>query len=458
VPSVAFMVMPFNRKSTNRAEDGVPNAVDFDALWDKVYVPVLKDVGYQPIRADQDIGGLIITEMIQRLTAADLVVADVTLPNANVYYEIGIRHAARRTGCVLFSADWASPVFDLAQIRQVRFPLDDGDVADVTAERAVAAVTKGLTSLMNGTSPVFDSVPGFPDGIDEADLSAFRDVVDELSAFHAEAKAVGLAPPGRRRAMVEAIISKYGQSKVVRESVVMRLVRLLRDHVGWAALLAYIQTLPSHIAQHPSIVEQRCLALAKADDPALAAGHLDELIKRFGGTSERYGLLGGRYKQLEDQADHDADRRRYLDLAITSYELGMRADLNDYYPASNLPRLYRKRGRDGDERRAAEAEVVAMAGCRRAVDTGRDDEWTRPTLLGLAFDRGDLDAIAELVQRIEVDGALEWQMDTTIADLRRTTATSAETIRSQLEGYVERLAALIAVPTTPTTPTTPPTA
>ena len=448
MPPVAFMVMPFNRKLTNRAEDHVPDAVDFDVLWDKVYVPVLQDAGYRPIRADQDIGGLIINEMIQRLTAADLVVADVTLPNANVYYEVGVRHAARRTGCVLFSADWASPVFDLAQIRQVRFPLEDGDVDDASATRAITAVAKGLTSLAYGTSPVFDSVPGFPDRIDEADLSAFEDVVDELSAFHAEAKAVVLAPRDRQRAMVEAMIAKHGQSKVVRESVVMRLVRLVRDYVGWPELLDYIKTLPKHVAQHPSIVEQRCLALGKAEDPLLAAGQLDELIKRFGGTSERYGLLGGRYKQLEDRAERAEDRRRYLDLAIESYELGMRADLNAYYPSSNLPRLYRRRGLDGDERRAADAEVVAMAGCQRAVDTGRDDEWTRPTLLGLAFGRGDLDAIAELVERIEVDGGLEWQLKTSIDDLRRTTAVSPEAIRSQLEGYVERLAALIAPPTT----------
>jgi hypothetical protein len=444
---VAFMVMPFNRKATKRPEVDVPDVVDFDALWDKAYVPVLQDAGYQPIRADQDMGGLIITEMIQRLTAADLVVADVTLPNANVYYEIGVRHAARRTGCVLFSADWARPVFDLAQIRQVRFPLGDGDVDDATAERAIDVIAAGLESLTQGTSPVFDSVPGFPDRLDEADLSAFRDVVEELSAFHAEAKAVGLAPKARQRTMVEAIIAKYGQSKVVRESVVMRLVRLVRDHVGWAALLAYIQTLPGHIAQHPSIVEQQCLALAKVGDPALAAGQLDELIRRFGGTAERYGLLGGRYKQLEKEAHDIAEKRRFLDLAIKSYELGMRADLNDYYPTSNLPRLYRQRGRDGDERRAIETEIVAMAGCLRAVETGRDDEWTRPTLLGLAFDRGDLSAIGELVERIEVERAPDWHMVTTIADLQKTTATSPASIRSQLEGYIQRLAELFPPPT-----------
>ena len=82
------------------------------------------------MRADRDVGALIISEMIQRLALADLVVADVSLPNANVYYEIGVRHAAKRVGCVLIAADWAKPVFDLGQIRQLRFPLPDGTIGD----------------------------------------------------------------------------------------------------------------------------------------------------------------------------------------------------------------------------------------------------------------------------------------------------------------------------------------
>jgi len=31
-----------------------------------------------------------------------------------------------------------------------------------------------------------------------------------------------------------------------------------------------------------------------------------------------------------------------------------------------------------------------MAACRRALARGTADEWVRPTLLGLAFDRGDV--------------------------------------------------------------------
>jgi hypothetical protein len=58
------------------------------------------------VRADQDTGALIITQMIERLYFADLVLADMTIPNGNVYYEVGVRHAAKEIGCVLLAADW----------------------------------------------------------------------------------------------------------------------------------------------------------------------------------------------------------------------------------------------------------------------------------------------------------------------------------------------------------------
>src|SRR6218665_1580869 len=97
---VAFVVMPFGVKAVGQTEPNIPANVDFDALWERVYEPALRELGYEAVRADRDLGALIISEMIQRLAAADLVVADVTLPNANVYYEVGVRHAAQKRGCV----------------------------------------------------------------------------------------------------------------------------------------------------------------------------------------------------------------------------------------------------------------------------------------------------------------------------------------------------------------------
>lgn len=120
---ICFMVMPYGERKSSVSQDQGPNTIDFDALWEKAFWPAIKSLGHEPVRADQDLGALIIKEMIERLTLADLVVADVTIPNANVYYEIGVRHAAKETGCVLLAADWSQQLFDFSQMPSLRYPL-----------------------------------------------------------------------------------------------------------------------------------------------------------------------------------------------------------------------------------------------------------------------------------------------------------------------------------------------
>ena len=124
VRPICFMIMPYGVKPTLQpARSEAPDKVDFDRLWAAAYRPAIEQLGYEAVRADQDLGALIITEMIERLAFSDLVLADVSIGNANVYYEIGVRHAASACGCVMLGADWAEPLFDLNQMRQLRLPL-----------------------------------------------------------------------------------------------------------------------------------------------------------------------------------------------------------------------------------------------------------------------------------------------------------------------------------------------
>jgi hypothetical protein len=444
---IAFMVMPFDVKKTERTDAGVPPQVDFDALWEKIHRPVLEDLGYQAVRADRDVGALIIKEMIERLAIADLVVADITLANANVYYEVGIRHAAKRAGCVLVSAQWAEPVFDLAQMRQLRFPLPEGTVTDATAKKARAALAKGLAKLADGDSPVYQSVPGFPDQVGQAGRTAFVEAMGELSRFDAAVRRVHAAPEDERKALAQQVRRDYGRSPVVRQAVVLELIRLLRDEVGWEALLKYVKTLPASVAKHPLVIEQRALALAKTGDPLTAVGDLETLVASQGENAERLGLIGGRYKELMRTAKSKRDRQRYLERAIEYYERGMLRDLNSYYPASNLARLYRARGDDGDDQRAADAEAATTLACRAAVEFGAADEWARPTLLGVAFDRGDVPEARRLLGEVRREGAVAWMLATTIDDLAESAAQHADkATRKGLEAVLADLADLLPEP------------
>jgi hypothetical protein len=444
---IAFMVMPFGRRPTDRNEAGVPAEVDFDLLWFGVYRPVLQELGYRPARADADVGSLIITTMIQRLVLGDLVVADLTLANANVYYEVGVRHAARRIGCVLTAADWARPVFDLAQVRQVRFPLPDGEVGDATATTARAQLAEGMKNLVEAVSPVFDGVPGYPSAADPQRVAAFADLAEELMSFDADVREAYLVPLAQRRARALDVLERYGHKPAVREADALLLLRMLRDLVGWDAVLDFIATLPPQIAHHPQVMEQECLAMARLQTPGAAlkaAVRMQVLIGKYGESSERLGLLGGRYKQLASEASDEAERRRYIDKAINSYERGMMADLNDYYPASNLPRLYRRRNAPGDKKLAAQAEIIAMAACRRALARNTTDEWVRPTLLGLAFDRGDVAAAQQVLTEVAAEGPAAWKIETTLSDLQGSIeGHSDEKVRQQLNGILVALRELL---------------
>jgi tetratricopeptide (TPR) repeat protein len=317
---------------------------------------------------------------------------------------------------VLVAADWAKPVFDLAQIRQLRFPLPDGKIGEEAVAAAKAVLTEGLGPLIEGSSPVFDAVEGFPVS-DPSRASAFREQVAQLSAFNADVRAARLAPAAEKRAKALEVFERHGQKRAIQEAVALEILGLLRDLVGWKETLDYIESLPPNVARHPLVLEQRALALAKSGDPAEAAGALQELIAMQGRTPERLGLLGGRYKELYRHATTESDRSRYLQLAIDAYEQGMLLDLNSYYNASNLARLYRDRGEPGDAERGAETQLVTMRACNRVIELGIADEWARPTLLGCAFGRRDVDGARRLLKDVQREGAGSWKLQTTIVDL-----------------------------------------
>jgi hypothetical protein len=53
----------------------------------------------------------------------------------------------------------------------------------------------------------------------------------------------------------------------------------------------YMTALPTHLAHHPLVLEQRAFALGKKGEAFAAAAALEQLINDHGGTSERYELL-----------------------------------------------------------------------------------------------------------------------------------------------------------------------
>jgi tetratricopeptide (TPR) repeat protein len=443
VRPICFMIMPYGTKATS-AREGIaaPAKVNFDRLWEAAIEPTIDKLGYDPVRADQDLGALIIHEMIERLAISDLVLADVTIPNGNVYYEVGVRHAAKQQGCVMISADWATPLFDISQMRQIRYSLPTENVDDESAAAIRECLKSSILELASSSSPFYMVLPDFPK-VNEKRASAFRSAIDELSTFQGEVKAVRRAPLTERRQLAVDLRQRYFRSGPTRLVVALELIYLLRDCSDWPTTLAFIDQLPSVLRDTPIVLEQRALAQSKAGDHLASIATLEKLIDVDGDSSECRGLMGGRYKELFAASTEPADKARYLDLAIESYERGMHIDLNDYYPSSNLARLYRTRGEEGDDNRALVAAAVTMVACERAWCKHVDDEWLRPTLLGAAFDAGDVQKSAQLSRDVRKEGPDRWKLDITLRDLERSVACHDVDTAAKFRPIVDNLKSLL---------------
>jgi tetratricopeptide (TPR) repeat protein len=87
----AFVVMPY----------GTKEQIDFNRVYRDLIKPALEGAGFEVFRADEEVrAGDIRTDMFQELLLADLVVADLSIDNPNVWYELGVRHALRARGVI----------------------------------------------------------------------------------------------------------------------------------------------------------------------------------------------------------------------------------------------------------------------------------------------------------------------------------------------------------------------
>ena len=156
----AFVAMPFGSKT---GHDG--QLIDFDRVYAEYICPALEAAGMAVFRADQDERpGDIHGDLLQELLLADLVVADLTLDDANVWYELGLRHALRARGVVLVQGPRVGQPFAIHTDRRLCYSLRDGapDPGTLTAERA-ALTAMASASMASSTrrkvSPVFRLIP-----------------------------------------------------------------------------------------------------------------------------------------------------------------------------------------------------------------------------------------------------------------------------------------------------------
>jgi len=113
-----FVIMPFGKK-------GTPDFTKNLKIYQQMIKPVLQECGYKAIRADElEHMGNITRDIIELLHSADLVVADLSGKNANVFYELGVRHTLFKCGTIPIIRDGEVPPFDIANYRAIFYNIE----------------------------------------------------------------------------------------------------------------------------------------------------------------------------------------------------------------------------------------------------------------------------------------------------------------------------------------------
>ena len=111
-----FIIMPFGVKKgrlDHFSQDGNYIDIDFDKIWKSIIQPSIPEE-YDYIRADElKRSGPIDRNYIELLINSEMVLADLTFGNANVYYELGMRHVLSRKGTVLIAQSGTKLPFDV---------------------------------------------------------------------------------------------------------------------------------------------------------------------------------------------------------------------------------------------------------------------------------------------------------------------------------------------------------
>jgi MAP3K TRAFs-binding domain len=408
--------MPFGKKT-----DAAGRTIEFDEVYQQVIAPAIGDAGMTAIRADEELTrGIIHKPMFERLILCDFAVADLTAANANVFYELGVRHAVRPGATVLMYAKEGRLPFDVAGQRAIPYELTDTGVpADAAGTRAALAKhLKHAREKRDADSPIFELLKPFPAAIEHLKTNTFQDQIELAERLETELRAAKTPDE------LKAFEQNLGDLDGVESAVIVKLFLAYRDVKAWDAMIALAAAMPAPLAKTVMVREQLGLALNRAGRSDEAEHVLTTLIQERGGSSETYGILGRVYKDRWQKATDKFTAKGELDRAIDAYMKGFASDWRDAYPGVNAVTLMEVRN-PPDPRKDDILPIVRYAASRR-VASGKADYWDYATLLELAIlGNNEAEATENLTRALPIVRA-KWEPETTLNNLRMIRAARKE--------------------------------
>lgn len=413
--------MPFGKKTDPKS--GIE--VDFDQIYSEAIRPAVVTAGLECIRGDKErSGGIIHTAMFARLLLSEFVVADLTMGNPNVFYELGVRHTARPYSTIPIFATISELPFDVSLVRAIPYDLENGRIANHSKEALITALRERIEHVLQGPlskdSPLFQLFDQFP-GIEMTHevIDVFRDRVEyckEVKDRLEDARFAGSKKEVRNA--IKSIQSGLGDLKTLERGTLVDLFLSYRDAEAFDDMIALYDDFPSELKNSMIARQQYGFALNRKGDWRQAERVLTKVIDDFGESAETYGLLGRIYKDRYKASDEgNSAGRGYLDRAIKAYTKGYEAEPMDYYPGVNaITLLVLKNDEESRDEIKRLLPLVTFAVIRKG-GAESTDYWTLATLLELAILDRRNNLVNRVLPRLLATDVQGWMFQTTLDNL-----------------------------------------
>lgn len=421
---LCFVLMPFG---TKKDPTGGPD-INFDSVYEQAIRPAIEDAGMDPIRADEELtGGIIHKPMFERLLLCEFALADLTTANPNVFYELGVRHAARPATTLAIFAKRQSLPFDIALLRSLPYDLGEGNrFTSIEASALRSALTRRLKELRQvaredaaSDSPIFQLLTDYsaPD-IKRLKTDVFRDRVRYATGIKRE---LGAARERGDADALKAIEGRLGALDGIEAGVLVDLFLSYRAVRGYTQMVELYQKLPAELRRSVLVREQLGFALNRLGRWREALSELEGVVEERGPSSETCGLIGRVYKDRWADARNAGNPDQaagFLDKAIDAYVRGFEADWRDAYPGINAVTLLDIRGDDRSQKRKAEILPVVRFAVTQRLKSSKPDYWDHATLLELAVLEGDQEMARQYLRDALAGMRATWEPETTANNLK----------------------------------------
>jgi len=404
----AFVIMPFGKK---KGGDG--SLFDFNAIYTQLIRPTLEMAGFEPFRADEETtSGDILTDMFQELLLADLCIVDMSIDNANVFYELGIRHAFRKRGIVHIQAGRAYMPFDIFNVRTIPYHVTPEGVPDPTFldkdKAAISRVTRDTWASDAEAihSPVFNILTGLA----EPERRTLRTPL--ATGFWREynewRQRVTVAQRQRRIGDI-LLLTEEIKNPLIKEEAIGEAGRALKNmNRHELALDQYRKGLEVN-SRNMSFRREEAEALNRLKRVDEAIVKVENLLASTPNDADAISILGKIYKEMwneswrwvnqkEQRLKTAFDSYHWLLIAIDTYMRGYRVDLNLYYPGVNaltLSTILVELANKYEDPKSPDPEIIwvrnnleelrgALVFALEAyIDTDRADYWTLASMAEL---------------------------------------------------------------------------